>query len=155
MANPHARPRRQYEDFVIGDKITTPARTITEADIVRFSGLSGDFCPLYIDAERATATIPGERYAHELLVLSIASGLAWPLHDTIFLSADWTFIARTKAGDTLKVSIEIVQKRRMPYALGGVVILNVEIINQFSEVVQRGVWCVLVRREREDSETPS
>ena len=145
------RPRgRYFEEFNVGDKMTSQGRTITESDIVTFAGLSGDYNPIHIDAEFAKAGMFGERIAHGLLILSMASGLAWQLGfmagtADAFLSLDWKFAGPTKIGDTLKVSAEVAQKREMPGSSGGMVIFSVEVTNQRSEVVQRGKWSVLVR----------
>jgi len=145
------RPRgRYFEEFAVGDKMTSQGRTITEADIVAFAGLSGDYNPIHIDAEFAKAGMFGERIAHGLLILSVASGLAWQLGfmagtADAFLSLDWKFAGPTKIGDTIKVSAEVAQKREMPGSTGGMVVFNVEAKNQRDEVIQRGKWNVLVR----------
>ncbi len=152
MSEESARPRgRYFEEFAIGDKVTSQGRTITEADIVAFAGLSGDYNPVHIDAEFAKTGMFGERIAHGLLILSIASGLAWQLGfmagtADAFLSLDWKFAGATKIGDTLKVSAEVTQKRDMPGSGGGMIVFNVEVTNQRGEVVQRGKWSVLIRR---------
>ena len=65
-----------FEEFEIGSEVFSPGRTISEADIVNFAGLSGDYNQLHTDAEFAKGTPFGKRIAHGLLVLSIASGLA-------------------------------------------------------------------------------
>ncbi len=71
------RPRGLYfEEFTLGQEIDSPARTVTEADVMLFAGLSGDYNPLHTDVEYARDTPYGERIAHGLLGLSIASGLA-------------------------------------------------------------------------------
>jgi len=152
MPEESTRPRGHYfEEFAIGDKVTSQGRTITEADIVAFAGLSGDYNPVHIDAEFAKAGLFGERIAHGLLILSIASGLAWQLGfmagtADAFLSLDWKFAGATKIGDTLKVSAEVAQKRDMPGSGGGMIVFNVEVTNQRGEVVQKGKWSVLIRR---------
>jgi len=152
MPEEPARPRgRYFEEFAIGDKVTSQGRTITEADIVAFAGLSGDYNPVHIDAEFAKAGMFGERIAHGLLILSIASGLAWQLGfmagtADAFLSLDCKFAGATKIGDTLKVSAEVAQKRDMPGSGGGMIVFNVEVTNQRGEVVQKGKWSVLIRR---------
>ena len=65
-----------FDDLSVGDQFKTVARTIAEADIVNFAGLSGDFNALHTDAEFAATTPHGQRIAHGLLVLAIASRLA-------------------------------------------------------------------------------
>ncbi|MCJ7657852.1 MAG: hypothetical protein MUO67_01745, partial [Anaerolineales bacterium] len=64
-----------FEEFEVGLKIITPGRTVTEADIVNFAGLSGDFYQLHTDAEYGKTTPFGQRIAHGVLVMSIATGL--------------------------------------------------------------------------------
>ena len=64
-----------YEDFSVGDAVETPARTVTETDVVNFAGLSGDYNPLHTDAAFAAASPFGQRIAHGLLVVAFVSGL--------------------------------------------------------------------------------
>src|SRR5712692_7065700 len=65
-----------FEDLKVGQEFTSPGRTVTEADIVIFAALSGDYNVLHTDAEHMKASIFGERIAHGLLGLSIQQGLA-------------------------------------------------------------------------------
>src|SRR5690606_25366483 len=65
-----------FEDFAIGTRLRTAGRTITEADIVAFAGLSGDYNQIHTNAVYAAADTFGRRVAHGLLVQSIATGLA-------------------------------------------------------------------------------
>jgi acyl dehydratase len=153
MADETNRPRgRYFEEFAVGDKVTSQGRTITESDIVAFAGLSGDYNPVHTDAEFCKGSQFGERIAHGLLVLSVASGLAWQLGfmagtADAFLTLECKFTGPTKIGDTLRVSAEVAQKREMPGSTGGMVMFNVEVKNQRDEVVQRGKWNVLVRSQ--------
>ncbi len=108
-----------FEDMEVGWKARTPGRTVTEADIVEFAGLSGDYTPLHTDAEYARGTIFGERVAHGLLGLAIASGLATRLgflEETVeaFTGLEWKFRAPIRIGDTIHVEIEVAQKRSGP-----------------------------------------
>jgi len=147
------RPRgRYFEEFTVGDRVASQGRTITESDIVTFAGLSGDYNPVHTDAEFCKGGPFGERIAHGLLVLSVASGLAWQLGfmagtADAFLSLECKFTGPTKIGDTLTVSAEVAQKRGMPGSTGGMVMFNVEVKNQRDEVIQRGKWNVLVRSQ--------
>ncbi|WP_322802612.1 MaoC/PaaZ C-terminal domain-containing protein [Thermoflexus sp.] len=151
MSKERAIPRGLYfEDLEIGWKVRTPGRTVTEADIVMFAGLSGDYTPLHTDAEYARGTIFGERIAHGLLGLAIASGLATRLgflEETVeaFTSLEWRFRAPIRIGDTIHVEIEVAQKRPAPNGRAGFVIFHVEVRNQRGEVVQKGQWTLLVR----------
>ncbi len=138
-----------FEDFRVGDRFVTRARTITEADIVNFAGFSGDWYPLHVDAEYAGKTIFGERIAHGMLVLSAASGLV-PLYDwaiIAFYGMDkLRFMSPTKIGDTIRVEIEITDCRRKEQ--GGVVAFQQVVKNQRDEVaVQAEVKVFMQLRE--------
>jgi len=139
-----------FEDFEQGQDIVTAGRTLTEADIVAFAGISGDHHPLHMDAEYARTTLFGERIAHGLLGLSIATGLAARMgfmERTIeaFLGLEWKFRAPIKIGDTIHATMQVAQTKAMGDA-AGVVVFNVAIHNQRGEAVQRGQWTVLVKR---------
>ena len=143
-----------FEEFEVGRGIETPGRTVTEADIVAFAALSGDWTAIHVDREYAAGTPFGERIAHGLLVLSIASGLAVRqgfIEDTImaFRSVEWKFSLPVKIGDTVHVRLEIAEKQALPRLGGGQVIFNVEVLNQQGQTVQRGVWSMLVKSRPE------
>ncbi|HHS98448.1 MAG TPA: dehydratase [Chloroflexi bacterium] len=139
-----------FEGLEIGQVVETPARTVTEADIVLFAGLSGDYNPLHTDAEYAKTTLFGERIAHGLLGLAIASGLAWR---TGFLEGtaealtgmEWKFRAPIRIGDTIRLRIEVKQKKPVLRLGGGFVTFAATLLNQRDEVVQKGTWTLLIR----------
>ncbi len=145
------RPRgRYFEEFEIGEGIETAARTITETDVVLFAGLSGDYNPLHTDAEFAKGTLFGERIAHGLLGLSIASGLASRLGfvegtTEAFTALEWKFRATIKIGDTIHVRAKVRQKKEMPRLGGGFITFDVRLLNQRDETVQKGTWTVLIK----------
>ena len=125
-------------------------RTLTETDVVQFAGLSGDYNQLHTDAEFAGATPYGERIAHGLLGLSMATGLASRsgfIEGTAqaFTGLEWKFRAPIKIGDTIRGRFAVTKKRGVPGSGGGFVMFDVEILNQRDEVVQRGSWTVLVK----------
>ena len=128
---------KYFEDFQIGEKMTTRARTITETDIVMFAAFSGDWYPLHVDVEYAKKSPFGERIAHGWLVLSVASGLL-PLYDmaiVAFYGIDRVrFMRPTKIGDTLHLEIEITEKSDKG-DMGGLVTFNNLIKNQRNEDV--------------------
>lgn len=143
-----------FDDFEVGYHVTTAARTVTEADIVGFAALSGDWNPIHVDAEFASTTAFGERVAHGMLGLSIATGLAVRmgfLDDTIiaFRAIDWKFSAPIRIGDTIHAAVEVAATQALPRLGGGQVIFNAEVINQRGETVQRGVWTMLVKARPE------
>ena len=139
-----------FEEFNVGDTVTSAGRTITEADIVSFAALSGDWNAIHVDAEFARSQMFGERIAHGLLGLSIASGLAVRLgfiEDTViaFMGLDWKFRAPIKIGDTIHMRAQIAEKKPVPRLGGGLVNLNVEVINQRGETTQKGTWSMLMK----------
>ena len=139
-----------FEEFNVGDGVTTAARTITETDIVAFAALSGDWNAIHVDAEYAKQGMFGERIAHGLLGLSIASGLAVQMRfieGTViaFMGLDWKFRGAIKIGDTIHVRVEIAEKKAVPRLGGGLVTFNVEVLNQREEVAQKGTWTMLVK----------
>jgi 3-hydroxybutyryl-CoA dehydratase len=150
MAEIAIRRGLYFEEFNIGDTVTSAGRTITEADIVGFAALSGDWNAIHVDAEYAKNGMFGERIAHGLLVLSIASGLAVQLgfiEDTViaFMGIDWKFRAPIKIGDTIHMQATIAEKKPMPRLGGGLVTLNVEVLNQRGETTQKGTWSMLIK----------
>lgn len=139
-----------FEDFAVGQSFESPGRTITEADIVWFAGLSGDYNTLHTDAEAAKASLFGGRVAHGLLVLSVASGLATRLglmEGTVmaFMGLEWKFRAPVRAGDTVRVLLTVREMKLVKRLGGGVVTLDVEIRNQEGTVAQKGDWRLLMR----------
>lgn len=145
------RPRgRYFEEFEIGDGVETAARTITETDVVLFAALSGDYNPLHTDAEFAKGTIFGERIAHGLLGLAIASGLASQMGFVegtaeAFIGLEWKFRAPIKFGDTVRVQARVKQKKAMSRLGGGFITFDVKLLNQRDEIVQKGTWTVLIK----------
>lgn len=102
-----------YEDIQIGDTAVF-SKTITDFDIYQFAGLTGDFNPMHIDNEFAKDTFFKERIAHGLLTGSFIStvlGMKLPGPNSIYLSQNFKFLAPVKIGDTVKATVEVVEKR--------------------------------------------
>lgn len=139
-----------FEEFEVGMSFTSPGRTITESDIVSFSGLSGDFTQIHTDMEFSKQTVVGERVAHGLLGLAIVSGLAvrtGVLEGTVLAFreiVDWKFVKPIFIGNTVHVYQEIIEVKPLPRLGGGAVNIELRLINQQDEVVMKGVWKVLV-----------
>jgi acyl dehydratase len=131
-----------FEDLKIGQEFTSPGRTVTEADIVIFAGLSGDYNVLHTDAEHMKSSIFGERIAHGLLGLGIQQGLASrgePAAAHGLLSGlKWKFKGPIKIGDTVHVISRITAKKDGPDAGRGLVTVERQLLNQRGEVVQEG-----------------
>ncbi len=137
------------EDFEVGQVFVTASRTVTEADIVIFTGLSGDFNPLHIDEEFCKTTVHGTRVAQGLLGASIASGLSGQmgtLRGTAigFLGMQWKYTGVIKASDTIHVKLTVCEARLTSKPGRGVLTRKVDVINQCGEIVQTGEWAVLV-----------
>ena len=144
-------PRGMYfEEFVVGQTVITPARTVTEHDIVGFAGLSGDFNQLHTDAEFAKTTPFGQRVAHGLCVLSIVSGLAvqsGAMEGTILAFreiSEWKFSLPVFIGDTVHAELMVAETKPFPRLGGGLVDLALTVKNQKGETVHRGKWRVLM-----------
>ena len=152
----HSISALTFEDLIPGDEWESPARTVTESDVVAFAGLSGDYNPIHVDHHGARQNSFGRPVAHGLLGLSIASGLASnaPRVDTIaFLSIEeWKFLQPIAFGDTVRVlsRVESVQ----PRARGrrALVTWKRRLVNQQDITVQEGTTKTLVRG-RASSET--
>ena len=140
-----------FEDFEVGREYVTRGRTVTESDTVAFAGLSGDFNPLHTDREYARETIFGERIAHGLLGLSIASGLMTQtvaLDQTVmaFLGLTWNFKGAIKFGDTITVRMRVAEKRETSKPDRGILRWEVAVINQRGETVQQGEQTLMLKR---------
>jgi len=140
-----------FEEFEPGQTIISAGRTITEADVVAFAALSGDWNQLHTDAEYAATHAFGQRVAHGLLILSIASGLVMRLgilEGTALAFrdiGDWKFSLPVFLGDTIRVRATVTETKAMRRLGGGLVKVKVEVLNQDDKVVQRGTWGVLVK----------
>jgi acyl dehydratase len=142
---------KYLEDLQPGDIFTSPARTITEADIVAFAGLSGDFNPIHTDVEFAKDTAYGQRVVYGLLGLSIMTGL---LDRTGLFSGsaiamlgirEWQFVAPIFIGDTVRFKLTIADVRRVSSGDRGIVQRFFELLNQRDEVVQKGYIDIMIR----------
>jgi 3-hydroxybutyryl-CoA dehydratase len=102
-----------YEDIKIGDEASL-SRTITEAHIVLYAGLTGDMNPVHMDAEQAEQSMFKERIAHGMLVAGLISavlGNQLPGPNCIYLGQDLKFTAPVKIGDTVTVVVTVTDKR--------------------------------------------
>jgi acyl dehydratase len=138
-----------YEDFHIGQKFVTKARTVTEADIVNFSNLSWDHNRLHTDAEYASGTQFGKPIAHGLLGLVIHTGLSSPLvEDTLlaFLSLEWQFKSPIFVNDTIHVEQVVSEMRETSKKDRGILAFEKQVVNQRGDVVQTGKTVILLAR---------
>lgn len=142
-----------YEDFEVGRKIETHGITVTEAHVVAFAGLSGDFNPLHTDETAAAATPFGTRIAHGQLGMILAAGLInqTGVHTGTTLALlgyrEWNFLKPILFGDTIRVRVTIENKRETKKPDRGILMRKIEILNQRDEVVQRGFADLMVKRK--------
>ena len=140
---------KYFEEYVVGESMTTRGRTITEADIVQFGSLTGDFNPMHFDAEYMKNHLLGQRVAHGMLTLSYAVGQAYQLgflERTVlaFRAIEMKFSDAVYIGDTVHVEITIKETKEAARLGGGLVTFEVKIVNQAGKTVQKGDWVVLI-----------
>jgi acyl dehydratase len=142
-----------FDQFEPGQHFVTAGRTITEGDIVTFAGLSGDYNQIHTDAEFSKTTPFGQRVAHGLLVLSIASGLAMRsgvLEGTVLAFREinhWKFSSPVFIGDTIRVELAVIETRALPRLGGGAVVIELAVKNQRDETTMKGSWTALVANQ--------
>jgi len=143
-----------YADLQVGMSFRSPGRTITDADLVAFAGLTGDYSELHTSEVYAKNSEFGRRVAHGMLGLAYAHGLMWArtgeLRETAiaFLGIDgWKFLGPIFVGDTIFVNYRIAglrdSKSRPTQAIAT---FDVEVVNQDDKAVQRGRKVLLVSK---------
>jgi 3-hydroxybutyryl-CoA dehydratase len=103
----------RYEDIKVGAEASL-SRTITEAHIVMYAGLTGDVNPVHMDAELAARSMFKERIAHGMLIAGLISavlGTELPGPNSIYLGQDLRFVAPVKIGDTVTIVVTVLEKR--------------------------------------------
>lgn len=137
-----------FDSLMEGESWGSARRTITEADVALFAGLSGDFNPLHADHDSAAAGPFGRPIAHGLLGIAVASGLAShapPMATIAFLRiVEWRFVAPIFFGDTIEVISEVAKLEPHPRGRRGTVTWKRTLINQRGEVVQEGLLQTVV-----------
>src|SRR5205085_5174480 len=150
-----------FDDVAIDQEWTSQGRTITQADIVNFAGVSGDFNPIHVDHEFAKTTLFRQPIAHGMLVWSISTGLsvtAPPMRTIAFMSVrEWTFKEPVFIGDTIRTRSKVVAKEERSRGKRGVITWQRAIINQNDKIVQEGITITMVegRATRAKKEAPS
>jgi acyl dehydratase len=153
--NSHTQRGFYFEEFEVGQKFKTAARTVTETDIVSFAGLSADYNSIHTDADFAKSTPFGQRVAHGLLVISIVSGLANRsgfIEGTVLAFREikrWKFSRPVFIGDTVHAEIEVIALKALPRLGGGALDLEFKVKNQDGEIAMKGIWNALVQSKPE------
>lgn len=144
-----------YDDLHVGMKFRSPGRTITDADLVGFAGLTGDFSELHTSDVYAQASQFGRRVAHGMLGLAYAHGLMWArtgeLRQTAiaFLGiSDWRFVAPLFVGDTMFVNYTVSELRdSRSHPENAIATFEVHVVNQHEQVVQQGHKALLCSKK--------
>ena len=143
-----------FDDFIVGEEYVTPSRTLTEADVVLFAALSGDYNELHTSETFGRSTQFGRRIGHGLLGLAVSHGLFFRLGlvegtAIAFLGIEsWKFEAPFFLGDTLRVKVKVAEKtasRSKPDR--GVVKFLFQMMKEDGTVIQSGVKTILIRRK--------
>ena len=143
-------PRGLYfEEFEIGSVLRTRGRTITEADLLQFAALTGDYNPMHTDAEYSRESFMGQRVAHGMLTISYAVGQAYQLgilERTVlgFRGLEMKFSSPVFIGDTIHAELKVSETKAARRLGGGVVVLDIRIIKQDGSVVQKGSLTLLM-----------
>jgi 3-hydroxybutyryl-CoA dehydratase len=139
-----------FEDFFVGQKVVTVGRTLSESDIFTFAGLTGDFNEIHTNAAFASKTQFGQRIAHGLLGLSIATGLIMRtgfLEGTVLAFREiieWKFVKPFYIGDTVSAELNITETKALPRIGGGSITAAIIVKNQSDDICQRGSLNLLV-----------
>ena len=138
-----------FDDLAIDDEWESPGRTVTEADVVAFAGISGDFNPLHMDHEAAREGPFRKPVAHGLLGLAMASGLTSqsPRVDTLaFLAVlEWKFLHPIPFGETVRVVTRIVALEPRSRGRRGIVTWHRRLVDPRGKTLQEGLTQTLVR----------
>ena len=137
---------RSFDELRVGDAAEM-AKTVTEADVVLFAGVTGDFNPVHVDSVAAARSMFGSRVAHGMLsagFISAVLGMRLPGPGSVYLSQSLRFTKPVRIGDTVTARVEVLEviaaKRRLRLAT--------TCRNQNGEVVVEGEALVVVERAR-------
>ena len=141
-----------YDEFNLGDRFVSQARTVTEADVVAFAAISGDYNPLHTDAEFAKLTPFGARIAHGMLVASMGTGFGnqmGVLEGTSLALIEQ--VIRYKGpvhfGDTVHLELVVNEKKETSKPDRGVILFDALVVNQRDETVVEMQWTLLMKRD--------
>lgn len=139
---------KYYNDYQIGEIWSSKGRTITEADLVNFASLSGDWFPLHTNIEYAKQTPFKHRIAHGMLVLSIVTGLLElkPGIVVAFYGMDKVrFTKPTFIHDTISLQMKVTDKKEKSDD-AGVITAELQVKKQTGETVIAGSMSMLMKK---------
>ena len=144
--------KKYWDDFKLGERTVTQAITITEAHLVAWAGLTMDFYPLHMDEEFAKKTPFGTRIAHGPLIFAISVGLVFMsgwFEDSVIAWVgleNLRITAPTRIGDTIRVEVEVKEKRETSKLERGIIVLRYKIKNQKDQEVMTFDFIELMHR---------
>jgi len=103
---------RTYDQVQVGERASL-TKTVSEADIYMFAGITGDLNPLHVNEEYAKTTMFKGRVAHGILTAGLISavlGTKLPGPGAVYLSQTLRFTAPVRIGDTITASVEVIEK---------------------------------------------
>ena len=140
-----------FDDFEEGREFFSASRTITEADVMNFAGVSGDFNPLHTDETFAARTPVKTRIAHGMLTMAVATGLANQMG--IFEGTTLALMQQTirykgmvRFGDTIHLVMTVKARKESKSPKRGVVTFDVLIANQDDEPIVESEWVLMMTR---------
>lgn len=141
---------KRFSEFGVGDVFESGGRTVTEADVVNFAGISGDFNPLHTDATFAAKTPFEQRVAHGMLAASISTGLGQTLGifegtTLALVSQTFTYKAPVFFGDTIRLRLTVEAVAPSSKGGRGVVTFASDVLKQDGTVAVAGNWVVMFR----------
>ena len=149
---------RYLDEFVVGEKFKSAARTVTETDVVMFSCITGDMHQNHTDAAAMEHSVFGKRIAQGLLGISWAHGFLFRMglieEAIAFMeSQEWKFVAPIFLGDTIHAEItikDVIPSRSKPDR--GILKLFFEMVDQNGRVCQTGTKCIMMKRKTKSEE---
>lgn len=138
---------RPFEEIEIGETASV-TKMISEADIVNFAGIIGDFNPIHVNPEYAKNTMFGERIAHGMLTASFIStlvGCCLPGINALYLSQEVKFVKPVRVGDTITAEAEVIEKIEAKRRI----VMKTVVKNQRDEIVIDGKATVMVMKKQQ------
>ena len=138
------------EDYEIGREYTSQGRTITEADVVNFAGVSGDFNPLHTDEEFGKANQFGKRIAHGALGFIISNGLNNQMGiaegtPIAFIECTVKYTAPLLIGDTVHIVVIPTEVIHSSKPGKGILKQLVKLVNQDERVIMESNQTLMVK----------
>lgn len=140
--------KNYFEDLEAGFEYETPAITVSEAHVLGFAGLTGDFADVHVDEAFAKDMGFKGRLAHGILGLGLIDALKnrclVAFHVVAALNWQWRFVGPLYIGDQLKARLVIADKRLTSKKTRGIITLTIQGLNQNGDIVQEGTNQIMV-----------